>query len=536
VSLSPRDYQIEGIERVRNSARRGNRRILVIAPTGAGKTIFSAIIIASAVAKDSPCLFLAHRREIIGQTYSKLLEAGLSKSQLGVIMAQDARRNPVARVQIASVDTLRNRANKPPADLVFVDEAHRSTAATYQKIVSAYPKARIIGLTATPFRSDKKGFDQDYDDMVVISTVPELISKGWLVEPRVFTRPIEFLPDVSRVKTTGGDYNQGELAEAVDKAKLVGDIVEHWQRMANGRRTVCFTANVAHSKHIVEAFKAAGVRAEHLDGETDTVEREKILARLGSGETQLVANCAVLTEGWDQPAVKCAIMARPTKSLSLYLQCAGRIIRPYTDPDTGKQVEALILDHAGCAIAHGLPQDDREYSLAPPRKRGGGGGFSGSKSCPICFRVVSLATRECPSCQYEFVEIEPIPEVETRVELVEYTLEFKRSVWEDLVKTQEERGYKPGWAFYRFKMRFKHPPPKEFKPHDKTEWPEHEKRAYCRYLRTEADRKGHTVGWIFARYRAKFNEDPPLEIVRGAELREELAQGQEKQEMVDWNF
>ncbi|MBL8718121.1 MAG: hypothetical protein JNL79_19225 [Myxococcales bacterium] len=165
--------------------------------------------------------------------------------------------------------------------------------------------------------------------------------QGFLVEPRVFTVPAHALPDLSTVKVRGGDYDERELADAVDRRQLVGNIVEHWRKHADGVRTVVFAVSIAHSKHIVERFQEAGVRAEHLDGGTPMLERDAILARLDRGETQVVGSIGTLCEGTDIPSVKCAILARPTKSTGLYLQQAGRILRPYQDQP------AVILDHAG---------------------------------------------------------------------------------------------------------------------------------------------------------------------------------------------
>ncbi len=393
-----RPYQLEAINRVRDRVRAGIRRVLIVLPTGGGKTLIASHIIASAVARGSRVLFLAHRRELVNQAYRKLLAQGLAEAQVGVLMASDPRRRPAAPVQVASVDTLRNRA-KPPAELVFVDEAHRATAKSYRDIADHYPCAVHLGLTATPYRADGKGLKDAYDDLVVVATPRELIDQGYLVEPRVFTVPSSALPDLSGVRVKGGDYDEAALADAVDRQALVGNIVEHWQRHAQGLRTVVFAVSVAHSKHIVERFQSVGVAAEHLDGTTPTVERDAILARLDAGATQVVGSCGVLSEGWDQPSVKCAVLARPTKSTGLYLQQAGRILRPWQD------ARAIILDHGGCALEHGLPQDAREFCLDPPRKAKRQSGPL-SKTCPACQAVLPLSTRVCPECGHVLLEAE----------------------------------------------------------------------------------------------------------------------------------
>lgn len=392
VPVRLRPYQARAIETLRGLVERGARRVLLVAPTGAGKTVVAASIMEAAASRDERVVFLAHRRELIQQTYRKLLDLGVPEDDIGVIMASDRRRRPAARIQVASVDTLRARA-KPPAELVFVDEAHRAEARTYKAIAAAYPDAVHLGLTATPYRADGKGLAGSYDELVVVASPQELIAEGYLVEPRVLTVPASSLPDLSRVRVRGGDYDEKALGDAVNQRALVGNIVEHWQRHADGARTVVFAVSIAHSRHVVERFREAGVAAEHLDGATPTPDRDAILARLERGETRVVGSVGTLCEGWDMPAVKCAILARPTKSTGLYLQQAGRILRPW------EGVRALILDHAGCAVEHGLPQDDREFTLDgaekvidPKRKP------ARAKTCPSCFAVLPLGTAICPLC------------------------------------------------------------------------------------------------------------------------------------------
>ena len=370
--IALRPYQLDAVERVRRALRGGTRRVLIALPTGGGKTVIAAHVIERGVSMAKRVLFIAHRRELIHQCYRKLLEAGIPERDVGVLMAGDSRRRPGASVQVASIDTLRHRA-KPLADLVIVDEAHRALAKSYRDVAAAYPDAVHLGLSATPYRADGQGLGDAYDDLVIVSTPAQLIAEGFLVEPRVFTvRPSE-LPDLSGVRTRRGDYDERALALAVDRQPLVGNIVEHWLRLADGRRTVAFAVSVEHSRHIAERFREAGVAAEHLDGTTTPLERDAILRRLERGETRVVSNCGVLCEGWDQPSVKCCILARPTKSVGLYLQQAGRILRPWRDPN-GDAVSAVVLDHAGCAATHGLPQDERELSLESAVKRRAGRG------------------------------------------------------------------------------------------------------------------------------------------------------------------
>ena len=172
------------------------------------------------------------------------------------------------------------------------------------------------------------------------------------------------IPTCAGCKTQAGDYVESQLADRMDVAKLVGDIVTHWHKFGERRKTVAFAVNVAHSLHIRDEFVRSGVRCEHLDGETEKDERDAILARLASGETEVVTNCMVLTEGWDMPEVGCAILARPTKKMGLYRQMIGRVLRPAD----GKP-DAIILDHSGAVYRHGLAEDPVRVD-ARPREAG----------------------------------------------------------------------------------------------------------------------------------------------------------------------
>ncbi|HEU4406786.1 MAG TPA: DEAD/DEAH box helicase family protein [Polyangiaceae bacterium] len=303
-----RPYQRAALDRLAALVRGGARRVLLASPTGSGKTVLAVALIADALARGERVLFLAHRRELVVQTFDKLRAHGVPERSVGVFMGRDPRWRPGAPVQVASVDTLRNRP-KPPADLVFVDEAHRALAKSYRDLAAHYAGALQLGLTATPYRADNRPLADAYDELVVVASVRELIAQGHLVEPRVFTVPASRAPDLTGVRVRGGDYDASELARAVDREGLVGDIVEHWGRLARGVRTVAFAASVEHSRHVVARFRAAGVPAEHLDGETPTPERDAILARVDRGETLVVSNCGVLTEGWDCLDAKTEVLA-----------------------------------------------------------------------------------------------------------------------------------------------------------------------------------------------------------------------------------
>ncbi len=493
-----RPYQIQALERVQARIAAGVRRIVIVLATGGGKTTIAVQIILEAISRGQCVLFLAHRRELISQTYRRLVQMGVPEAEVGVLMGNDPRRRPGARVQVASVDTLRNRA-KPRADIVFIDECHRALARSYQEISAHYPDAVHLGLTATPYRADGRGLGDAYQELVVVASPSELIAEGFLVAPSVFTVPGEHLPDLSSVHVRAGDYESKQLEDAVNRKALIGNIVEHWVQLANGKRTVAFAVSVEHSKHIAERFREAGVAAEHLDGTTPGDERDAILARLERGETRVVANCNVLCEGWDQPSVKCAILARPTKSTGLYLQQAGRILRPWNDE------RAIVLDHAGCAVEHGLPQDDREFSLEGRKKSGRRAvAEAPTKVCPSCCAVVPVACRTCPECSAEFPAPERVPEERSGVlvSTEEVREQHLRDEWEKLNRIAIERGYKPGWVFHRFKEKFGRLPPK--RPTVTGAPAEPRSAAFARIQAQE-----HSPAWAALRFRVEFGEPPP---------------------------
>ncbi len=510
VSLRP--YQTAAVERVRLQLR-NTRRVLLVAPTGAGKTVIASHIIERANAKGRRVVFFAHRRELIRQTRSKLIAAGVEGTAIGVMMADDPLTNAVAPIQVASIDTFRHR-EPPDADLVIVDEAHRSLAPTYTNAIDHYAGAgaAVLGMTATPYRADGGGLGGVYEALEVVASPAELVAAGYLVAPRVFSAPVDARPDLSGVRVRGGDYVESDLSDAVNTGKLVGGIVDHWRKHAEGRRTVAFAASVAHSQSIAAAFVEAGIAAEHLDGTTPTKERDAILARLDSGETQVVSNCGVLCEGWDQPSVKVAILARPTKSTGLYLQQAGRILRPWDG------IGALILDHAGNALEHGLPQDDREFTLDATSKHSTG--EAPTKECPECCAVVPMAATQCLECGFGFPAraAQPTEEIDAElVEVKETSTEELRAGWDDLLGrwhqinerrvARGDRPIKPGWIWHKFIEQFGRKPPANCKlPTEPAT--ESEKAEALEQLRVECEQRGYKPGWVRHRFSARFGHEP----------------------------
>jgi DNA repair protein RadD len=442
------------------------KRPLIVAPTGAGKTIIACGIIHKNPHKH--VLFLAHRRELIFQARDKLASFGVYP---GVILAGELRQHMRA-VQIASVQTLDSRCIRgdtdlPPADVVFIDEAHHCRARTYQKIVASYPDARIIGLTATPCRKDGRGLGGTFETLIECPQVSELIDLKHLVRTKVFAPST---PNLKGVHVRKGDYVESELAARVDRPELVGDIVSHWLKLAERRKTVVFATSVAHSIHLRDEFVKSGVRAAHIDGDTPKNERDEILGLLSEGAFEAICNCMVLTEGWDQPDVSCCVLARPTKSLGLYRQMVGRVLRPAP----GK-ADALILDHAGAVFQHGFVEDPVYWTLDPDDKAANpeheSRGNRADRELCTCSQcsAVRTAGKPCPNCGFlprrpgEYLRVidGDLAHVsrDGRVEPNGYSPEQRQEWHQMLTGIAQDYGYKPGWVAYQYKAKFGFFPP-----------------------------------------------------------------------------
>jgi len=352
-----------------------------------GKTVMFSSMAESAAARGKRVVVIAHRKELIDQTHAKLEAFGV---RAGVVMASDPRFDDYLPVQVCSIQTLARRMDRlPPADLVIYDECHHAVSETSKKVLEAYSSAVLLGATATPWRTDKRGLADLFDDVVVAATPAELIARGALVPYDPFAYDA---PDLHDVGLVAGEFNQKELGLACNTDVLVADIVREYSEHAHGRRGLIFPVDIAHSRHLVAEFQSGGFHAEHLDCDTPKDERERIIDGLRSGSVTLVSSVGVLTEGFDAPAAEVCILARPTKSLGLYMQMVGRVLRP--SPDTGK-ARALIHDHAGNLLRHGFPDDDREYSLSatPARVRE-------LSTCPMCCSVFGRVRDDgtCPRC------------------------------------------------------------------------------------------------------------------------------------------
>lgn len=446
-----RPYQARAIDETRAAYKARHRAVLMVLPTGGGKTYTASTIVHGASAKGNVTWWLTHRRELAAQASQTFHGLGIPH---GTVQAGHVS-NPHACVQVASIQTIVRRLDALPApDLIVFDESHHIGAASWSAIFNRFPRARVLGLTATPWRLDGVGLGNWFTAMVLGPTTAELIAEGALSPYRLFAPAT---PDLSGIAMAQGDYQRGALAKAMDKPQIVGDAIGHYLKLCAGKRAVAFAAGVENSQHIAAQFRAAGIAAEHVDGAMSVDERDAAVERFRRGETLVLSNADLFGEGFDVPAIEAAILLRPTKSLSLHLQQVGRALRPCE----GKS-EAIILDHAGNSLTHGLPDDDREWSLEDRERRKRAAPSEVSiKQCGNCFFVHRPAPK-CPQCGTVY-------EVKARaIEVVEGELAEVRKVAQQRQRRMEEadchtlddwralaqqRGYKPGWAMHRWQAR-----------------------------------------------------------------------------------
>lgn len=419
MTIQLRPYQTAAVNGVRAAYAAGKRAPLLVLPTGGGKTTIFSYVTSSASSKGRCVYLLAHRAELVKQIAMTLARFGtrhrivatgpiIRQVQVEQFKAHGLSLvDPRANVVVASVQTLVKRldADLPIPDIIVIDEAHHLTMdSTWGKIVNAFPGAKLLPVTATPCRLDGKGLGAGAggfaDDLVMGPTMRELIEAGFLSPYRIFAPPNAL--DLTGVRTRAGDYAKEQLAEAVDKPGITGDAVEHYTRLAAGKRAVAFCVSVAHAQHVANEFLGAGIPAEFLDGTLDALERDRIIKRFEAGTTLVLTSCDIISEGFDLPAIEAAILLRPTQSLSLYIQQVGRALRVFP----GKR-EAIILDHVGAVITHGLPDEEREWSLDGVRK-----GKRGEPkpqdapdvkitTCPKCF-TIHLPAPNCPTCGHVY--------------------------------------------------------------------------------------------------------------------------------------
>lgn len=453
-----RDYQQSGIDTIRDALRL-NDSVIYVLPTGGGKTALATVMAGGASAKGKRCLFLVHRRELMKQTQDAFTLSGI---HYGTIQAGKPV-DPLAKCHIGSIQTVVRRLERlERPDLLIVDECHHARAKSWAKVIEwagAHPGGcKTVGLTATPCRLDGKGLRGHFDEIVMGPKMTSLIKEGWLADYRIYAPSVV---DTSGLHTRAGDFKHEELEALMDRGAIIGDAVDHYKRIAPGKQAIVFAVSIKHAVRLSEAFIAAGVVSACIYGDMPLQDRDRIVGAFRQGTIQVLTNVDIVGEGFDLPSVHCAILQRPTKSLSLYLQQVGRCLRP----QEGKEY-AIILDHVGNVKRHGYPDEDREWSLdgaQKPRKAIDKKHVL-VKQCPACYAVVFQSDEVCKFCGVVFEGKErEITEVDG--ELVELDRKRQEKMrrkqngqaqsYRDLVELGKIRGYASpyGWARHVMKAR-----------------------------------------------------------------------------------
>lgn len=460
MGLELRPYQVQMIDEARALMHKGVKSMILRLPTGGGKTAITARIIKTAHSRGLGAWFVCHRRELISQCKRAF---DLENVPYGVVAAGESL-NPDEPVQICSVGTLKNRLETlPKPTLIVLDECHHVRAGSWERILRAHPAAYRIGLSATPERLDGKGLIDWFDHIIHGPSTSELIRDGFLVPYKMFAPPA---PDLSQLPISMGDYQQAALSELLDKPKIIGSAVEHYLKLAHGKRAVVFCFSIKHSEHVAEEFRMSGISAQHIDGETNSTLRDYYIEEFRAGRIQVLTNVDLFSEGFDLPAIEVVILLRPTKSLTLYLQQVGRALRTAH----GKQY-ALILDHVNAWREHGLPDEEKIWSLAGRVKRSKKSDQAAAslfiKICDYCFGANNSLNKSCTFCGAEFkiaearsvttedgqlLEINPILARQKRI-----NEQGQAKTLEELIELGRRRKYKNpfGWAKFVFQGRLK---------------------------------------------------------------------------------
>lgn len=367
-----REYQRHALDEARDHLRLGRRKVLIVMPTGGGKTCTAAEACRQHVVEKGKVLWVAHRRELIKQGRDTLERYGLKVGAFGL--------NSAAPVQVESIQSLVHpkRREIPPATLVVADEAHHLLAEEWRKLAQMYQDCLLIGLTATPERGDGQPLGDIFDALVVAAQMSKLIALHE-EDPSVGLVPC----DVKR------PVHEDGTPWVLRSDEVAQHPVEAYQAFANGERAVVFAPNVPAAREFSDAFNAAGIASDIVHSKMPKDERDSVLKLFERGELRVVCNVNILSEGWDDPGCSVCILARGCEHAGLYIQMVGRVMRPFP----GKY-RSILIDLRGVSYIHGLPAADREFRLDGVAIEAVE--VEEEKHCPMCSRIL-LKGGKCPN-------------------------------------------------------------------------------------------------------------------------------------------
>lgn len=425
-----RPYQYDLKTGLYESWRDGNNNVVLVSPTGSGKTV-----VMSSIAQDqtTPGVAIAHRTELVGQISLAMARMGIehniiaSSTTVKFCIYQHVTElgrkfyNPNALVTVGSVDTIKARAKKlhqwaQQQTWWMVDECHHLLQKNkWGGAVEMFPRARGVGVTATPIRADRKSLHADqggvFHDMIVGPSMRDLINQGSLCDYRIFAPPQSITMSDDDIGSSG-DYKATVLRAKAHKSRVVGDVVQHYLKLASGLRGITFTVDVDQAVELAAAFNDAGVPAIAVSAKTSDTVRAEAIRKFRDGKVLQLVNVDLFGEGFDVPAVEVVSMARPTMSYGLYVQQFGRALRTASGKEHG-----IIIDHVGNVKMHGLPDAPRQWSLRNEergKRTAAGERVTPVTSCTECFSAYEAVSPTCPFCGHR-----PEPESRSRPEHVD---------------------------------------------------------------------------------------------------------------------
>ena len=399
-----------------------HKNTIVVAPTGAGKTIMLSALVGKRFKNGDKVLVLQHRDELVDQNKSKFerINDRITTSIVNGTIKEWHGDAVFSMVQTISREN--NLEKRPTFDMVVVDESHHAAAETYVRVIDAVkadnPDAQIVGFTATPNRGDGKGLRKVFNNCAHQIEITTLIREGFLVPPRSYTMDLGVSEQLQNVSMKGKEYDMHEVEAIMNSEVLNKRVVEEWKKLAGDRKTVVFCSTIRHAEDLLEEFVKGDINAKMVTGETPKDERAETLHGLAYGDVQVVVNVAVLTEGFDAPPVSCIVLTRPCSQKGTMVQMIGRGLRtinPEEFPGTVK-TDCVVLDFGTSIITHGSLEDnvnldDRENKGVAP-----------IKVCPECEAEIPMGTKICQFCGHLF-ESEKLEKAELeRFNMTEFDL------------------------------------------------------------------------------------------------------------------